>query len=66
MTTIGKRLKEARIKQGLTQSQAGKLIGLHRPSITETELGRRRVTTEELLEYAKIYDITASELLGIL
>jgi transcriptional regulator with XRE-family HTH domain len=34
------------------------MIGIHRPSVTEAEAGRRRVPAEELSEYARIYGVS--------
>ena len=63
-SNIGNRLRAARVAQGLTQSQAGKLIGIHRPSVAESELGRRRVHSDELLRYSQLYEVTIDYLLS--
>jgi hypothetical protein len=39
-------------------------MGLHRPSVSEAEAGRRRVSTEELVEFAKHYGVNQGWLLG--
>ena len=39
---IASRLREARRMAGLSQAQVAKMLGLHRPSITESEAGNRR------------------------
>lgn len=54
---IGKRLRLAREQAGLSQSQVAKLLGVHRPTISEMEAGRRKVTAEELSELARVYDV---------
>jgi transcriptional regulator with XRE-family HTH domain len=54
---IAQRLKLAREISGLTQSQVAKIIGLHRPSISEIEAGRRNVTPEELLKFSEMYSV---------
>jgi transcriptional regulator with XRE-family HTH domain len=48
----------------LSQGQAAKLLGLHRPSVSESEAGNRKVSTDELARYARIYGVSASWLLG--
>ncbi len=58
------RLRLAREQAGLSQGQVAKMLGLHRPSISEAEAGRRRVSTEELVELARIYDVDVSWLSG--
>jgi hypothetical protein len=37
---------------------------MHRPTITEIEAGRRKVSSEELSEFAKVYEVSLSWLLG--
>ena len=62
---FGARLRLAREQAGLSQGQVAKLLHLHRPSITEAEAGRRRVTAEELVEFARIYGVSISWLAGV-
>lgn len=61
---VGNRLRTARQMAGLTQGQVARLLGLHRPSVSEAEAGRRRVPVEELAEYARIYGVSPSWLSG--
>ena len=61
---IGERLKEARRLAGLSQGQVAKMLGLHRPSVSEMEAGNRRVSADELARLAEIYDVSAAWLLG--
>src|ERR1700712_4493082 len=63
-TQIADRLKEARKLSGLSQGHVAKIIGLHRPSITEIEAGNRRVSADELVRLAEIYDVSVAWLLG--
>jgi transcriptional regulator with XRE-family HTH domain len=58
------RLREARKLAGLSQGQVAKLLGLHRPSVSEMEAGNRRVSSEELLQLAELYDVSVAWLLG--
>lgn len=61
---IGSRLRTAREMAGLSQGQVARLLELHRPSVSETEAGRRGVPAEELGRYAEIYGVTSAWLLG--
>jgi transcriptional regulator with XRE-family HTH domain len=61
---IAERLKEARKLAGLSQGHVAKLLGLHRPSVTEMEAGNRRVSANELARLAEIYDVNVVWLLG--
>jgi transcriptional regulator with XRE-family HTH domain len=54
----------ARELAGLSQSQVAKMLSLHRPSISEIEAGRRKVSAEELTKLADIYDVDISFLTG--
>jgi transcriptional regulator with XRE-family HTH domain len=57
---IAGRLRMAREMAGLTQGQVAKMLGLHRPSISEAEAGRRRVSADELARLAEIYAVNIS------
>ena len=61
---IVERLKEARKLAGLSQGHVAKMLGLHRPSVTEMEAGNRRVSADELARLAQIYDVNVAWLLG--
>jgi transcriptional regulator with XRE-family HTH domain len=61
---IAERLKEARKLAGLSQGQVAKILGLHRPSVSEMEAGNRRVSADELARLAEIYDVSVTWLLG--
>ncbi len=57
---IAARLRLAREQAGLSQGQVAKMLHLHRPSISEAEAGRRKVSTEELVNLARIYGVSVS------
>jgi len=57
---IANRLRIAREHAGLSQGQVAKLFGYQRPTISEVEAGRRRVSAEELAKFCEIYDISMS------
>lgn len=61
---IAFRLREARRLAGLSQSQVASLLSLHRPSISEIEAGRRKVTAEEVIALAELYQVEPKWLLG--
>jgi transcriptional regulator with XRE-family HTH domain len=61
---IAERLKEARKLAGLSQGHVAKILGLHRPSVTEIEAGNRRVSADELAQLAALYDVSVAWLLG--
>lgn len=61
---IAERLKEARKLAGVSQGHVAGILGLHRPSISEIEAGNRRVSADELVRLAEIYDVSVTWLLG--
>jgi transcriptional regulator with XRE-family HTH domain len=61
---IAERLKEARKLAGVSQGHVAKILGLHRPSISEMEAGNRRVSADELVRLAEIYDVSVAWLIG--
>lgn len=63
-STIASRLATARKNAGLSQSQVAQLMEMHRPSISEIEAGRRKVSAEELYQFARIYKVDLNWLTG--
>jgi len=55
---IAAKLREAREAAGLSQGQVAKLVKKHRPTISEIEAGRRRVSAEELSEFSELYGVS--------
>jgi len=60
---IAARLKDARVLSGLSQDQAAKQLGLQRPAISEIEAGKRKVSAEEIIQFANLYRVATSWLL---
>ena len=61
---IANRLRTAREMAGLSQGQVARLLGIHRPTVTETEAGRRKVSAEELAAFAHLYGVGVAWLAG--
>lgn len=61
---IGARLRLAREQAGLSQGQVAIKLGLHRPTVSEIEAGRRRVAADELRRFVKLYRVSLSWLVG--
>jgi transcriptional regulator with XRE-family HTH domain len=57
---IAARARTARENSGLTQGQAAKKLGIPRPSLTESEAGRRKISAAELTEMAALYGVSVS------
>lgn len=61
---LATRLRIAREQAGLSQGQVAAMLELHRPSVSEMEAGRRRVSVEELVQLADIYGVDINWLTG--
>lgn len=61
---IGSRLAIARDRAGLSQSQVAATLGIPRPSLSEIEAGRRRVSADELVQFADLYHVDLDWLAG--
>jgi transcriptional regulator with XRE-family HTH domain len=61
---IASRLRLARESAGLSQGQVAKKMNLHRPTVSEIEAGRRRVSAEELARFAELYGVDVNWLTG--
>lgn len=57
---LAERLRLAREQAGLSQGQVAKKLKLLRPSISEMEAGRRKVSAEELAALCELYDVNIS------
>lgn len=57
--SVAERLRQAREAAGLSQGQVAKKLALHRPTISEIEAGRRKVSAQELEQFANLYGISA-------
>lgn len=64
MSRVAERLRLAREQAGLSQSQVARLLGKHRPTISQIEAGRRGVSAEEIGLFADIYKVSATWLLA--
>ena len=61
---LGSRLKEARKRCGLTQSELGNLIGVGKSAICSYEKETRNPTIENIIELICVLGVTADYLLG--
>lgn len=57
---IAGRLRMARETAGLSQGQVAKRLKMHRPTISEIEAGRRRVSAEEIVNFAELYCVDSN------
>ena len=62
--SLSERLRQAREAAGLSQGQVAKKLELHRPTISEIEAGRRKVSAHELELFSDLYGVSAEWLLS--
>ncbi len=65
MVNFGERLKELRIKSGLTQSQLAEKIWVTKASICYYERSERNPSPEVLLKLANAFHVSTDYLLGV-
>lgn len=64
MVLIGKKLRELRRNEGLTQEELAKELNIGRVNYTRYETDVSRLDYETLIQIADFYEITLDELLG--
>lgn len=63
--TIGERIKEARLRKGLTQAELAKLLGYKsRSSINKIEVEGRDIPRSSIVKFAEILGVSPSYLMG--
>ncbi|MBL4821523.1 MAG: helix-turn-helix transcriptional regulator [Gammaproteobacteria bacterium] len=58
------RIREARKLAGLTQAQVARFLSMHRPTVSEIEAGNRRVSSDEIAQLSKLFDVSVGWLVG--
>ena len=54
---VGSRLRWAREQAGLSQGQVAGQLGVHRPTISQLEAGKRNVRADEIASLSRMYDV---------
>lgn len=65
MVDFGDRLKELRLKAGLTQKQLAERIGITKSVVSYYELQERSPSPEVLIKLANIFHVSTDFLLGL-
>lgn len=61
---IGQRIREARLKKGISQAQAAQVLGCTRVTFTRVELGQAELTVSQLEYLAKTWGTSLHTLLS--
>lgn len=62
---LGAKVKKIREKLGLSQEALGKKLGMGRVAVSQIETGDRKISAEEIAEFAKVFNIPTDILLSI-
>ena len=62
---MGRRIRRARRRRGLTQAQLADRLGISAPQVTVWETGYRRPSLKSIYRIAKALDVDVAVLLGI-
>jgi transcriptional regulator with XRE-family HTH domain len=63
LVKFGKKVREERFKEGLTQEELGKIAGKHRTYIGAVERGEKNLTLTNLQKIAKALNVKTTKLL---
>jgi len=64
MKTLFERIKEYRTKLHLSQEYVANYMEMNRATITQIELGNRKVTAEELAQFSRFFGLSSDTLLN--
>ena len=56
-----KKLKEARMRAGLSQDEAASLMKLNKRAISQIEAAQRNLSADELAQFSRIYEVDVRE-----
>lgn len=65
MVSFGERLKRARERKGLTQSQVADVTSISNKSLSRYENGASAPDPETILELLRLYDVSADYIMGL-
>ncbi|HPF30173.1 MAG TPA: helix-turn-helix transcriptional regulator, partial [Lachnospiraceae bacterium] len=60
-----KKLKEARVRAGISQDEAANLMNLNKRAISQIEAAQRNLSADELAQFSRIYNVDVRELLFV-
>lgn len=61
---VGTEIRNLRETSGMSQEELAGLVGLSRPSIVNIESGKRKISVQELVKFAEVFDLTLDQLVN--
>ena len=61
---VGTEIRKLREASGMSQEELAGLIGVSRPSMVNIESGKRKISADELIQFAEIFDLTLDQLVN--
>jgi transcriptional regulator with XRE-family HTH domain len=65
MINIGQRIKELRVKVGMSQQKLAEILGVSRPTISQIENDERKIFADELIKLSETFNTSVDNLLNI-
>ena len=65
MTILGTRIEEARLKEGISQAQLARMLGVTKETVSRWESGDKEPTPEHLRDLTIVLKVSGDYLLGI-
>ncbi len=63
MKKLGQKLRTLRQQRGLTLRQLADLLGVHNTHLNKIELGKKRPSSDLILQIADLFNVTADQLM---
>ncbi len=61
---VGTEIRKLREASGMSQEELAGLVGVSRPSIVNIESGKRKISAQELIQFAEIFGLTLDQLVN--
>ena len=65
MESVGKRIKELRLAENLTQREVAEMLNIDRSNYSKYENGKLELSNRLLVKLAGFYEVTTDYLLGL-
>ena len=65
MSGVGNRIRQLRLKEGLSQEQVAQILGITRSAISEIERGARKISADEIVKLAEAFHVSTDYILGL-